>query len=160
MPEEYTTGTGFRSGSSSSTPRGDGGSITEWVTEEVRHKVAGIIDERKKTFADRLKAIAGVIRDLGSRTGGGDSPVSRYADTAANRLEQLTDRLRTADVDELARETKQVVSRNPMLLFGAGLAIGIAATMWYRGGGMRRAAPGGSGNAGLLPPSQSRSGLQ
>jgi len=100
-----------------------------------------------------------VIRDVGSRIGGGDNPVARYTDTAADRLEQLTERLRTADVDELAQETKQVVSRNPMLLFGAGLAVGIAATMWYRGGGMRRAAPGGSGKAGMLPPSQSRSEL-
>src|SRR5690242_19624719 len=86
-----------------------------------RSTVAG---EQARSAAQALRDTAGQLREQG------DSQKARYAQIAeqgADRLERIGGYLTTADADELLGRVESMARRQPWLVAGAGLLLGIAA---------------------------------
>jgi ElaB/YqjD/DUF883 family membrane-anchored ribosome-binding protein len=89
------------------------------------------VDARSTTAGEQAQGLAQTLRDTAQqlRTDG-DAQKARYAQLAeqgADRLERAGSYLSTADADELLSRAESLARRQPWLVAGAGLLVGIAA---------------------------------
>lgn len=107
------------------------GSEAKHTTAEVaghaRERVGSLVGEQRERAADRLDALAGVVRDAAQRLGndqvGGE--FGRYAARAADEVESMSSYVRRTDVQTFLRDTRQFARRRPELFVGATFATGL-----------------------------------
>ena len=100
------------------------------------------VDERSTMAGEQARGVAQTLRDSAQqlRTDG-DAQKARYAgfaDQGAERLERIGNYLTTADADELLGRVEEVARRQPWLVAGAGLLVGIAAGRFMKASGTER----------------------
>lgn len=92
-------------------------------------------EDGKAKAADTLHGVAGDLREAATSLGRNQTiaPVGRYANQAADALEQFAGDLRDKDVDQLVTEVSGFVRRNPAVAIGVAVAAGFALTQLLRG---------------------------
>lgn len=92
-------------------------------------------EEGKTKAADTIHGVAGDLRQAAGTLSQNQTiaPVGRYANQAADALEDFAGTLRNKDVDQLVTEVSGFVRRNPAVAVGIAVAAGFALTQLLRG---------------------------
>jgi ElaB/YqjD/DUF883 family membrane-anchored ribosome-binding protein len=94
---------------------------------------------------DQLDAVAKALRNSGDQLRDEQPRMANLADTAADQVEELADRLRNTQPDELIRDAESFARRQPMLVVGGAFLLGAAAARFLKASpdrGSRSAAVG------------------
>ncbi len=101
------------------------------AVEKGRGAVRDQVEQRSTQAGVQARSLADSLRETASQLRADGDPqkarMARGADAGADRLEQLGGYLTTADADELLGKLETFGRRQPYLLAGGGLLIGIAA---------------------------------
>lgn len=92
-------------------------------------------EEGKTKAADTIHGVADDLRQAAGTLSQNQTiaPVGRYANQAADALENFAGTLRNKDVDQLVTEVSGFVRRNPAVAVGIAVAAGFALTQLLRG---------------------------
>jgi hypothetical protein len=101
------------------------------------------LDAQKDSAASGLDNFAQALRKAGGETDG----AGRFADMAADRLEQLSNSLRNKDLDSLVEDAESFARRQPVAFFGAAVFAGFLAVRFLKSS--RRAAGDASPATGM-----------
>jgi ElaB/YqjD/DUF883 family membrane-anchored ribosome-binding protein len=97
-----------------------------------------------KRVGDTLDDVARAVRDSGGQMREQRPEIANVADTAAERVEGVASYLREHDAREVLDQAGQLARRQPALLIGGGLLLGLVAGRLLRSGAEPMAAGGGS----------------
>lgn len=111
-----------------STSSGRKSGITDRIKEDGKQR----IDSTKRSAADQIEQVAGVISRAGSELGDGQPRLAGYANQAADRVNALANRLRTASIEDLIEDTRDLARRNPGLFILGGVALGIVVSRFLK----------------------------
>jgi len=93
-----------------------------------RESVTGALDEQRGRAADQIATIGGALRrsaeSLDREAG---VPISRYADEAAQRIEDFAELVRERSWNQLARDAEDFARDWPWAFLGAAIGIGFVA---------------------------------
>ncbi len=96
------------------------------VVDQAKQTVTSQVATRKDTAAQTLMTVANAIRQTGQNLRGHEeNAVAGYADTAAERVENLSHYLQNRDVNQLVGEVERYARRNPALFLGGAFALGL-----------------------------------
>jgi ElaB/YqjD/DUF883 family membrane-anchored ribosome-binding protein len=87
------------------------------------------VDQRSTQAGQQLGSAADDVRSVAGelRTQGKETP-ARYAEQAADKAQQIGQRLQDASGDELLRDVEDFARRNPWAVAAGGLVLGLAAS--------------------------------
>jgi hypothetical protein len=106
------------------------------VTEVARNQVASTLTDKKGLAAEGLGGVAEALRETTEALRQKEVPaVAPVIETAAERVEQLSDYLRSADIDELAEEVTRFASRRPAAFLAGAFALGFLGARLLLAGG-------------------------
>lgn len=93
-------------------------------------------EDGKMKAADTIHGVADDLREAATSLGRNQTiaPVGKYANQAADALEDFAGTLRDKDIDQLVTEASGFVRRNPAIAIGIAVAAGFALTQILRGG--------------------------
>jgi len=99
------------------------------AAHQAKGRLRDQVDQRSTQAGEQLSSTADDVRSVAEefRTQGKDTP-ARYAEQAADKAQQLGQRLQDASGDELLRDVEDFARRNPWAVAAAGLAVGFAAS--------------------------------
>jgi ElaB/YqjD/DUF883 family membrane-anchored ribosome-binding protein len=83
---------------------------------------------------DTLDQVARAVRDSGSQLRADRPEIANVADTAAQRVEEIAGYLREHDAREILDEAERLARRQPALVVGGGLLLGLIAGRLLRSG--------------------------
>lgn len=105
------------------------GALWQDAKETARSKLG----EHKQTAASGIKDLAAALRasakELESKE---QSTVARFANGAADSLQQFSGALEKRDLDSLMREAESLARRQPAVFFGAAIAAGFLAVRFMK----------------------------
>lgn len=109
------------------------------LMNEAKETARAKLDEQQRAAATGVGNFGRALREAARRTDedGGGTLAGRAADAVGERLEKLSDTLRSKDLDTVVREAEAFARREPLLFFGAAVAAGFVAMRLVKG-----AAPG------------------
>jgi hypothetical protein len=107
---------------------------TREVAREAKDVARTKLDEGQQAAASGLGELAGCLRTAARQVGERNGTVARVAESAAERLEQLSGTLRSKDLDTLVRDTESFARREPMVFLGAAMAAGFIAIRFLKSG--------------------------
>lgn len=128
-----------------------GGSSPKNVTAETKAKASGLKDEAQEEAKDRLaegkskaagalEDVADALHDTGDALRDRDRDAfARYADTAAEQVEQFTRSIRDRNVGDLLNEAERFARRDAGLFIGGAFLLGIFGARF-----LKASAPGGN----------------
>ena len=97
------------------------------VAEKGRGVVRDQVDRRSTQAGEQASGVAHTLRQTAAQARGeGNDQQARLAEQGADRLERLGGYLTDADGDEILWRVEDVARRQPLLVAGAGLLLGIA----------------------------------
>jgi hypothetical protein len=106
------------------------------VREQGRGALRTQVDQRSSQAGQQAQALAETLRQTASQLReSGDDQKARYAslaDQGAQRLERAGSYLAAADADELLWKVEGMARRQPLLIAGAGLLLGMAAARFLK----------------------------
>ncbi len=116
--------------------------------EQARGRLRDQVDQRSTEAGERVQSVAGDARSVADelRKQGNDAP-ARYAEQAADRVEQVGTWLRDSDGDRILGDVEDFARRNPWGVAAAGLALGFAAARLLKASSAER-----YGRASAEPP--------
>ena len=91
-----------------------------------------LIGEQQQAAASGLDEFAGALRRAARDGNGGDSPVARIAESAADNLQRFSDSLRSRDLDSLLRDAESFAKRQPVVFIGAAALVGFLAVRFLK----------------------------
>ncbi|MDX6495380.1 MAG: hypothetical protein QOE17_1366 [Gaiellales bacterium] len=95
------------------------------AAEQGRSQLRSQVDQRSDQVAEQIAAISGALRsgatDLRSK---GKGSQASMVEQGADKIEQLAERIRVSDADQLLRDAEAYARRRPMLVTVAGIAAG------------------------------------
>ncbi|ATG40519.1 hypothetical protein [Phaeobacter piscinae] len=114
--------------------------------ERAKHHASELAEQAQDTLQTEVRARA---EEAQAQAAGEAAAVARAADAAASELpegslqaeaaqqlaqglEQFADKVRTADLDKVLRDTSDFARRNPMLFLGGAALLGFAATRFLK----------------------------
>jgi hypothetical protein len=106
--------------------------------ETVAEKATSTIEEKKAGFAGGLTSVAESVRRVGDNLNqsGEQTPVAeytaRYAQTAAQKLEDVARYVDTKDLRSVARDVEGYARRNPAVFLGGAFALGVLAARFFK----------------------------
>lgn len=85
------------------------------------------VNTQKARAADGLGCVAQALRQSGEQLRSNDSgtPVHQYISSAADRVERLSDYLRSSSVSDMMGEVEQFARRQPAIFIGGALMLGL-----------------------------------
>lgn len=83
---------------------------------------------------ETLQQVAEAIRDTGNQLRGDRPEIAGVADTAAQRIDQLASYVREHDARDLIDEAERFARRQPAVVIGGGLALGLIVGRLLRSG--------------------------
>jgi hypothetical protein len=108
-------------------------------TMEPRERLKEQVDQRStqagqqiNTAADDVRSVAGELR-----TQGKDTP-ARYAEQAAQKVQDVGQWLERSDGDKLVRDVEDFARRNPWAVAAGGLVLGLAASRFLKASSSER----------------------
>lgn len=111
------------------------------VYDKVAEQASSQIDTQKDNLAQGLSNIADSIRQFGDNVRTSDTqqtPIAnlttRYGDSLADQVEQLSDYLEKKDLRELVKDVEVFARRNPAIFIGGAFALGIVAARFLKSG--------------------------
>ena len=123
--------------------------------EQARGKVREQVDQRSTRAGKQISSAADDVRSVAGelRTQGKDTP-ARYAEQAADKAQEIGQRLQSASGDELLRDVEDFARRNPWAIAAGGLVLGLAASRMLKassGERYRTSMSNGNGATGQTP---------
>lgn len=119
-----------------------------------REQINARIGAQKEAAAGALGALATALREAGRQVGEqdeGQGQVARVVDAAAGQVEQVSEALRTQDIDQLVATVGDYARRQPAPFLAAAFALGFAGMRFFRSSTPPRRdlaiAPSGAGGA-------------
>jgi hypothetical protein len=111
------------------------------VTEQAKHQATSQLESQKARAVDSLVTVAQALRQTGQRLREQEQgTVGRYVETAAERVEGLTNHLRSRDVPQLMAETQDLARRRPGMFLTAAVALGFVGGRFLMSSGQRATA--------------------
>jgi hypothetical protein len=108
------------------------------VAAQAKQQATSQLESQKERTVDTLDTVAQALRQTGQHLSQGEqTAVGGYVEQAAERVEKLTDYLRTRDVASLVAETQHFARRNPGLFLGGALALGFIGGRFLKSSGER-----------------------
>jgi hypothetical protein len=98
--------------------------ITAPVFDEIRRTMAGVLEKRKRTAAERLGSVAKGLRQVSQEVEQQNVLVSRLAGAAAGKAEDLSETIRERKIEEIARSAGDYLKKRPALVLGGGILAG------------------------------------
>jgi hypothetical protein len=95
--------------------------LAERLKQDSRERV----ERGKQAAADQVEQLADALDDAGSRLNDGQPTLASYATRLANGLDQLAQRLRNSSLEDLARDTRSMATRNPGAYLLGSAAVGL-----------------------------------
>jgi hypothetical protein len=100
---------------------------------DARETARSKFSEQQQAAAGSLGDFAGALRKSAEELRGGQhQSAARFAQTAANSLEQLSSALRNRDLDGMLREAESFARRQPAVFFGAAALAGFLAVRFLK----------------------------
>ncbi|MBZ0154692.1 MAG: YHS domain-containing protein [Alphaproteobacteria bacterium] len=97
----------------------------EQMKGKVQEQARSMMTEKKGTAAEGLGSVAEALHAVSQQLQGkNQAAVARYADSVAERVDRASRYLRESDTDQLIRDVKGLVRRQPGLFLGGALAAG------------------------------------
>lgn len=124
------------------------------VTEQAKHQATSQLESQKARAVDSLVTLAQALRQTGQHLREQEQgTVGRYVETAAERVEGLTNHLRSRDVPQLMTETQDLARRRPGMFLAAAAALGFVGARFLMSSGQRTTAqPSFSDTSGSSAP--------
>ena len=138
------------------TSNGDMGSSTSQSPERLTQAASGVLDQAGRTAetqasrtmdkaGEALDQVARAVRDSGNQLREQRPEIAGIADTAAEKVEQVSAYLREHDAREVFSEAERFARRQPALVVGGGLALGLVIGRLLRSGAEPQQGQGGQG---------------
>jgi ElaB/YqjD/DUF883 family membrane-anchored ribosome-binding protein len=107
--------------------------------EQARGRLREQVDQRSTQAGEQLNSAADDVRSVAGelRTQGKDTP-ARYAEQAADKAQEIGQRLQNASGDELLRDVEDFARRNPWAVAAGGLVLGLAASRMLKASSSQR----------------------
>jgi len=117
------------------------------VAAQARQQATSQLESQKERAVDSLVTVAQALRQTGQHLHEQEQgTVAEYVGKAAERVEELTNYLRSRDVPQLLAETQDLARRRPGMFFGVAVALGFVGGRFLMSSGQR-----GSGNDSFEP---------
>ena len=108
------------------------------VSAQAKQGATSRLESQKERAVDSLVTVAQALRQTGQNLHEQDQgTVGTYIEKAAERVEGLTNHLRTNDITELLAETQDFARRRPAMFLGAALALGFVGARFLMSSGQR-----------------------
>jgi hypothetical protein len=133
------------------------------VTEQAKQQAASQLETQKERTVDSLVTVAQALRQTGQHLHEQQQgAIATYVEQAAERVEGLTNHLRSRDVTQLLGDTEDLARHKPGLFLGAAVALGFVGARFLMSSGQRARAqrsygmPNGmsTSSSPYAPPSQ------
>jgi hypothetical protein len=126
------------------------------VKEQARGRLREQANQRSTQAGQQLSSAADDVRSVAGelRTQGKDTP-ARYAEQAADKAQEIGQRLQDASGEELLRDVEDFARRNPWAVAAGGLVLGLAASRMLKASSSQRyraSISGGNGATGQSRP--------
>jgi hypothetical protein len=144
MPNSQGGASGVDTETAVGTETSRGGDETGGTRSQIRQVKDQVVDQAKTTFrqardkatsslgdsrrqaADQIGGIATAFHSAGDHLRGENQErLAGFADSLAGQVEQAASYLRDADLDRIVRDVENLARRQPALVFGTALAIGL-----------------------------------
>ena len=132
-----TTGMGGMSstGETGSSGGGMASQATEALgqaTDQAKSTATSKVSEQKDKAAEGLGSVAQAFTQVGDQLRSENPTIAGFADSAADRLQQLAGTLGTKDVTELMDDVEQFARRQPAMFLGAAFALGVVGARFLK----------------------------
>jgi hypothetical protein len=109
------------------------------ATEKGQNVLREQVDQRSTEYGEKVSSTASDLRSVGEelRNQGKDTP-AKLADRAAERTEQIGDYLTNADGDKLLGDIEDFGRRQPWVVLGGGVLVGLAAARFLKASSRNR----------------------
>jgi hypothetical protein len=115
------------------------------VTNQAKQQATSQVESQKERAVDTLVTVAQALRQTGQHLHQQDQgAVGGYVEQAAERVESLTNHLRTRDVPQIIAETQDFARRQPGLFLMGAAALGFVGARFLMSSGQRAATQFGS----------------
>jgi hypothetical protein len=93
---------------------------------DARDKAGSSLSDSRRQAADQIGGIASAFHSAGEHLRGENQErIAGLADSLAGQVDQVAGYLRDADLQKIGRDVENLARRQPALVFGAALALGI-----------------------------------
>jgi hypothetical protein len=101
---------------------------------DAKETARSALNDQQRAAASGLGDFAKVLRNAASQLEGESqgASVGRLAQSAADGVERLSDMLRTRDLESMARDAERFARNQPMVFFGAAMAVGFLAMRFMK----------------------------
>ena len=129
------------------------------VTDQAKQQATSQVESQKGRAVDTLVTVAQALRQTGQHLHQQDqAAVGGYVEQAAERVETLTNHLRTRDVPQLIAETQDFARRQPGLFLMGAAALGFVGARFLMSSGQRAASRQFASGNPSYPPSYGQLG--
>lgn len=115
------------------------------MANQARDHVQTLVGQQKDQAADRLRSLAGALREAGRKLNEGQQAgdFGQYADRAAQQVEKLSTYLRDSELRDFVRDTETFARRRPEIFLGGTLIAGLMLARF-----LKASSPKGLGSSG------------
>ena len=161
MPRQRSTQSGTDRGLQSASTSVQDQTEGEGVVEQAKGKAQQVASETKQQASEQVKSGAARGKDRAAQTLSGvaqslrlssqqlreqdQGGVSRYAEQAADQVEQLSNYLQNADVTEIVDRIEDIARRQPVLFLGGAFTLGLLGARFLKSSRRRESQATGAG---------------
>ena len=105
------------------------------MASQARDHVQNLVEERKDRAADQLGSFAGSLRGAARKLEDGDggaTALGRYAQTAADQVERVSQYLRDRDLRAFVRDAETFARRHPDVFLGGTFVAGLVLARFFK----------------------------
>jgi len=111
------------------------------TADEAERRAKTMLADRKGRAADELGGVAQAARQTGQQLRGQDrTTIAEYADTAADRIDQVSGYLRDRSIGELIDDAERLARREPELFLIGAFALGLIGSRFLKSSRQRAGA--------------------
>ena len=102
-------------------------------------RIRSLLEQQGHRAADQLGSVANALHKAAEQLNEeNNGTAARYADQAADRVEQVADMLRNSSVDDMVGQVERFARRQPEVFVGAAFAVGFLFARFVKSSGERR----------------------
>lgn len=105
------------------------------LASQARDHVQGLVGERKDRAAEQLGGFAGSLREAARKLEEGDGGIpalGRYAQTAADQVDRVSQYLRDRDLNAFVRDAETFARRHPDVFLGGTFLAGLILARFFK----------------------------
>lgn len=111
--------------------------------DAARREAGSYAESQKNYAADQIAGIASAFERVGDELGSGEQPwAGRYAHDAAHRLEDMANRARSSNLNEMVGDVERFGRERPGAFLATAALMGFAASRFLMASSHRRSRPG------------------